>query len=193
MSMLERGTTWTPGSPGSRPSRAARGGWDARPLVVLGVGNVLAGDDGVGPRAIEALAELLRREPGALPPGTRLLDGGTLGLGLIDVLDGAGALLVLDALRLNLSPGSVVVLHGQAVLNAAPAAPGGDPGGVSELLGALRLLDRLPVLAMVGIEADTVHPGLALSEPVRGALPVAVEAARREAWALAARIEGARA
>ena len=61
-------------------------------VVVLGLGNVLCGDDGVGVAAIHAFLHAHQA-----PPGVRIVDGGTLGLALIDLLDAETVLVLVDA------------------------------------------------------------------------------------------------
>ena len=70
-------------------------------IVVLGIGNTLLADEGIG---VQAVAHL-RREPA--PRGLRLVDGGTLGLALLEFVESADGLIVVDAARLGLVPGSV--------------------------------------------------------------------------------------
>jgi hydrogenase maturation protease len=151
------------------------------PAVVIGVGNVLLRDDGAGVRAVEALRALAARDPSALPAETRLLDGGTLGLGLLPDVRGARSLLLLDAVDLDLPAGSVRVLRGDGIEAAGSRWGGSAEPGVGELLAVARLMGWLPdQVALVGIQVDEVGFGIGLSEPVEAALPLAVEAARRE-------------
>lgn len=149
------------------------------PLVVLGLGNVLLGDDGIGVRVVEALTRLAQRDPDALPHATRLLDGGTLGLGLMDFLDGARALLLVDAMDLGQPPGTISLARGDAI--AANAGRGGpSSGGVGALLATARLMGMLPpVVAFLGVQVGEIRVGSTLSPDVRAALPAAVDAACR--------------
>ncbi len=145
------------------------------PLLVLGIGNVLLRDDGVG---VHVLRELERRaECGdvALPRDTRLIDGGTLGLDLLPLLAGSRALLLLDAVDLGLAPGSVAVLHGDALRAGARVTRAVLPAGVGDLLAAARLAGVLPAaIALVGVQAGEIAAGLALTADVRAALPAAI-------------------
>lgn len=155
-------------------------------LLVIGMGNVLLGDDGVGVRVVEALGRIGEQDPGALPPGTRLLDGGTLGLRLLVHLDGAQGLVIVDAVDLGTSPGTVTVLRGAAM--TAPGGPrggsnpgGSNPGGLAELLGTAGLLGILPPkVALVGVQVAEIGIGLTLSPEVAAAVPAAIDAARHE-------------
>jgi hydrogenase maturation protease len=155
------------------------------PLVVLGVGNVLLGDDGVGPRVIDELRRLAVDDPAAIPEGTRLVDGGTLGLGLLDVMYGDRSLILLDAVSLGREPGTVSVLRGGAIAAAAGPGAGTRPGTVGELLSVARLMGRLPhQVILVGVQVGDTGLGTELSERVEAAVPEAVQTVRRELRAL---------
>lgn len=154
-----------------------------RSLLILGVGNVLMGDDGIGPR----LATALERDAAHLPAGSRIVDGGTLGLPLLPVLDGAGALLVLDALETGSPPGTVIVLVGDACEGALGQRLSAHQVAVADLLAAARLTGFQGDIAMVGVQPCDLTPGLDLSPDVAGAFPAALAAARATAWTLLAR------
>jgi hydrogenase maturation protease len=151
------------------------------PAVVIGVGNIMLGDDGAGVRAVEALRAVADLDPSTLPPETRLLDGGTLGLDLLGAVRGCRSLLLLDAVDLDLPAGTVQVLRGDGILEAGGRWGDATAGGVRELLAVAHLMGWLPdTVALVGIQVDEVGYGVGLSRPVEAALPLAVEAARRE-------------
>ena len=163
------------------------------PAVVIGVGNALLRDDGVGVRVVEELRAVVRHDASALPEDTVLVDGGTLGLDLLRTVAGARSLLFLDAVDLHLPPGTVTVLRGDAI----PAAGGrwgrAVPSGVGEVLAVGRLMGWLPdPVALVGVQVDDTEFGIGLSRPVESALPRAVVTAREELreldrWVIAAR------
>jgi hydrogenase maturation protease len=149
------------------------------PAVVIGVGNVLRGDDGVGVLAVEALRAVAQRDPSVLPEATRIVDGGTLGLELIGEVEGARSLLLVDAVDFGRAPGAVCVLRGEAILSIGEHGSGAD--GVAELVSVARLLGRLPGhVALVGVQAAAIGQGIGLSEPVAAALPHAVAMACEE-------------
>jgi hydrogenase maturation protease len=150
------------------------------PLVVIGIGNILLRDDGVGVRVVEALERLAAHDRGMLPAGTRLVDGGTLDADLLAVVDGARAVLVIDAVDTAGTPGEVVVLREDAIMAAGARRPGGRTGGVGELVALARLMGWLtgPV-GLVGIQVAEVGFHLGLSPRVEAAIPTAVETARR--------------
>jgi hydrogenase maturation protease len=153
----------------------------ALPLVALGVGNVLLGDDAAGVRVIEGLRALAADDPEALPPETRLVDGGILGLDLLAVISAARGVVLVDAVRLGGAVGAVTVLHGDAIVRAGGERDGQPASAVGELVAVARLMGWLPEpVALVGIEVAGIEPGMSLSPVVEGALPAAMDAVRME-------------
>ena len=71
-------------------------------ILVLGVGNLLMGDDGVG---IHAVRELVKR---TLPPGVDVVDGGTAGLDLLRLMEGYAKVLIIDAVDAGQEPGALL-------------------------------------------------------------------------------------
>lgn len=154
----------------------------AGPLVVIGVGNILLRDDAVGVRVVDQLRLLAEHDPSALPTGTRLVDGGTLGLDLLRTVRDASGLVLVDAMALGERDGSVTVRWGDAVV-----AIGGhgrrDTNSIGELLAIARLMGWLPEpVALVGVEAAEIDFGVELSAPVAAAVPAAMAAVRDALW-----------
>lgn len=150
--------------------------------VIVGLGNVLLGDDGVGPAVCD---ELRRREaaagqPRQLPVGVELLDGGTLGTALIPWLLDAGAAVIVDAVRARGQPGDVLVDRGCGRWVA-------DPGASEvESLVQTAILGGLPrdAITLVGIIPGPIRPGRCLSPAVSAAVPSAASLAAREVRSL---------
>ncbi|HZS00824.1 MAG TPA: HyaD/HybD family hydrogenase maturation endopeptidase [Chloroflexota bacterium] len=144
-------------------------------VVVLGLGNLLLSDEGVGVRALERL----QTDP-RLPAGLTLIDGGTLGLELLSCAAGATHLLVLDAVDVAVAPGTIVRLTGEALAHL-PGGASVHQLGVADLLAALRLMGQEPAeLVLLGVQPAVLTLGAALSPPVAAALAPLVEAALTE-------------
>jgi hydrogenase maturation protease len=157
--------------------------WETGPFVVLGVGNILLRDDGVGVHVVRELERQVARGDAFLPPGTRLVDGGTLGLDLLPLIAGARAVLLVDAAVLGNAPGSVVVRRADALLARRDGPRAVLPAGIDDLLAAAQLADMLPTaVSLVGVEPGEITSGLDLTEAVRAALPAAVARAIGELW-----------
>jgi hydrogenase maturation protease len=137
-----------------------------RSILVLGLGNPLLSDEGVGPRAIEALASFV-----VPSSGVELLDGGTAGLSLVPRVAAAGRLLVLDAVRAGRRPGSVLKLDGRALARDLASTTSPHQIGVADILSAAHLMGGPEEVVILGIEPDTTEIGIGLSAPVEGALP----------------------
>jgi hydrogenase maturation protease len=135
-------------------------------LLILGLGNLLCGDDGAG----AAVAGRIARDF-ELPPNVAALDGGTLGLSLLPYLEDARDAILVDAVRLDAPPGSLVRLEGDAVGPAVAARLSPHQIGVADLLDGVRLLDRLPRrLILWGVVPATIELGFGPSPPVARAL-----------------------
>ena len=141
------------------------------PLLVLGLGNLLCQDDGVG---VAAVAWLHRHFEAA--PGVRVLDGGTLGLALLPTLETAEVVLIIDAIRSDGPPGSFVRLEGEDVAHAAEHRLSVHQVGVSDLLGAARWQGSLPArLLLLGLVPQSMELGVERTPAVAAALPGLVE------------------
>jgi hydrogenase maturation protease len=147
------------------------------PLLVLGLGNPLLGDDGAGQRLLDSLEPQYAREA----PTIEFVDGGTQGLKLLGLFAGRRAVLILDAVGLGSPPGTVHVLSGaEAIRMAARPAHTAHEGGAGALLAAAALLGELPrEVVVVGIEPERVQTGIGLSPAVEFALTRAAAEARR--------------
>lgn len=152
----------------------------ALPAVrVIGVGRTVRGDDGAGPRVARALAA----DP---PDGVAVHECPGEFDALLDLFEGAGAVVVVDAVCSGAPPGTLVRHDAVASPVPAPAGPSSHGFGLAEAIEFGRALKRLPpVLVVHGVEAADVTPGAGLSPAVAAALPVLVEAVRAEARALA--------
>ncbi len=140
-------------------------------IVVLGLGNVLCGDDGLGPAVIAQMA----RDGGC--DGVELLDGGTLGLSLLPILADADFAVLVDAIRHGgAKPGTLVRIDGDAVLPAVRERLSVHQIGVADLLDAARLTDRYPAqLVLLGLVPETIELGIGLSESLQRNVPALIE------------------
>ena len=147
-----------------------------RRTLVLGVGNILVQDEGLGVRALERLLASHR-----LPSEASAIDGGTMGLDLLPYLDGITHLLILDAVHGSRPPGALVRLEGEAIPAALAMKLSVHQIGLQELLAVARFQGTLPGRVVVwGMQPACLEPGIGLSEPVRANLDELVEAAARE-------------
>ena len=150
------------------------------PLLVLGLGNLLCSDDGLGSLAVDRLQSNFH-----LPDGVVVLDGGTLGLALLPYFQQARAAIIVDAIRADGPPGSFVRLEGAEVPPAVLNRLSVHQVGVADLLDGARWLDRYPTRVIVlGLVPETIELGVGCSRPVAEALPGLVRRIVTEARSL---------
>ena len=140
-------------------------------IVVLGLGNILLRDEGVGVRVIEALAGRY-----AMPAGVEVVDGGTAGMDLLDTLAGCDHLLICDAVRTGAPPASVVRLADAEVPALFQTRYSPHQLGLADVLATLALTGEAPAtLTLVGVVPADLELGIALSPDVADAVDRAVE------------------
>jgi len=156
--------------------------WDRPPILVLGLGNSLLGDDGLGPTLIEQFLRDLEgwREAGRWKDRIEFLDGGTQGLALLGHLSDREAIIIVDAVAMGAPPGTTRLLNVSEVFQMGVKAAGScHEGNASELLAVAEVLDELPDrVFVVGVEPEKIATGYGLSEPVRRALPIVANRVR---------------
>jgi len=138
---------------------------------VIGIGNILLRDEGVGVRVVVELERRFADGRLAAPPGTRFIDGGTLGLDLLPMLADASALVLVDAVNLGRPPGTVSVLRGAEIEGTLAGHVSPHQVGVADLVAAARLMGVMPRdSSLVGIQPAEIDIGLDLTPQVEAAL-----------------------
>jgi hydrogenase maturation protease len=160
---------------------------DRREVLVLGIGNMLWADEGFGVRAVEALnAAVAYPEPDVL-----LLDGGTLGLNLLEHVESSRRVLVFDAIDFGLAPGTLKVLRDDEVPRWGARKMSPHQNGFNDILALAQLHGRTPdTITAIGVQPVTLEDfGGSLTEPVRARLAEAVElaVAQLTEWGFAGR------
>jgi hydrogenase maturation protease len=142
-------------------------------VVIGGVGNVLLGDDGVGPYVVHVLEH--RYE---FPEAVSICDLGTPGLDLVGHLSGIDALILIDAISNDTPAGTLSLYRREDILRNGPAPVRMDPHSpsLSESLLIAEFTGEGPRdVLLIGISAQQFEPGAPLSEAVRRAAIHAVE------------------
>ncbi len=141
--------------------------------LVLGLGNTLLGDEGVGVRVVEQLAQLGER------PGVEWMDGGTLSFTLAGPIAEADRLIVVDAANLQGKSGDLQIFMDEAMDHFIGSGKMSSVHEVSlvDLLSITALSADLPApRALIGIQPQQVDWSESLSPSVEAALPAAVGA-----------------
>jgi hydrogenase maturation protease len=155
----------------------------AKTIAVLALGNLMHSDDAVGIhllRALESQNRELTAECQVQGIDLRWIEGGTLGLELTHCLEGVDYLLVLDAVAMQQTPGTVARYEGDS-LYQLPAGRSVHLMGLSDLLVAIRLLGNPPCeVILLGVEPASTAWGLELSAEVAAALPLLMGVAQKQ-------------
>jgi hydrogenase maturation protease len=150
-------------------------------IVVLGVGNILLRDEGVGVRAVE---ELQRRY--GFPDNVSVVDGGTQGLWLLSTLQECDHLIVLDAVMGKSEPGAIYRLTGDDLPKGLRAKQSAHDSDLVECLNLCKLIEVGPQTCVVlGVQPADIQPfGLELTERVAGSIESLLDRALDELKAL---------
>jgi hydrogenase maturation protease len=141
-------------------------------IYVLGLGNVLMGDDGFGPAVVREFSATH-----AVGADVEVVDVGTPGLDMMPWLYDADRVIIVDTIKSDARPGTLRVYDKEEILRHAPSVRAGphDPG-VKEALLTLEFAGLGPSdVVLVGVVPGYVGMTLDLTGPVRDAVPAAVE------------------
>lgn len=147
------------------------------PIRIVGIGNVLMGDDGLGPYAIQILQS--RYE---FPDHIEIVDGGTPGLDFLPYVSHAGAVIILDTVTSKGEPGTLKTYRDGEIIGSAPP-PRLTPHqpGLREALMAAKLTDSSPgEMVLLGVVPSTLDQGTVLSEPVQASVETMINAVIEE-------------
>ena len=156
------------------------------PTLVVGLGNPLMTDDGIGLAALERLREAWDPAP---ETGVELVDGGTWGLFLLPEIERASQVIFLDAIRAGAAPGAVVELEREEIPRALDATGlSVHQIGLRDLVALATIRGTLPARTVaIGIQPDRVEMGAEISAVAALALDAVVERAlaRLASWGIA--------
>jgi hydrogenase maturation protease len=139
--------------------------------LILGVGNLLLSDEGVGVHVIQRLQERY-----SLPENVQVLDGGTLGLDLLYYLEGVENLLLVDAVETGKAPGTLLRLEGEEVPAFLSIKISPHQIGVPDMLFAAKLKDLYPQrIVLWGVQPENLDIGLELSPVIAAQVEPLVE------------------
>jgi hydrogenase maturation protease len=130
--------------------------------LVLGLGNILLGDEGVGARVAQQLQALYH-----FPEGTRIVEGGTLALDLLPDVEDTDRLVVIDAVDMGAAPGEVVRIVDEDVPAFLSIKVSPHQMGLADILSVARLRGRAPEkLVLWGVQPAVIDTTLELSPVV---------------------------
>jgi hydrogenase maturation protease len=146
---------------------------EAKRKVVLGLGNILNRDEGLGVQALKRLDTMLGEQS-----NVELLDGGVLGLNLLMIVEECSHLLILDAVNIGKPAGTLVELRKEQIPLYSGIKLSQHQITFQEVLGLANVRGYLPVhLHLIGIQPEDLSIGLELSPTVERVLPAMIDKA----------------
>ena len=138
--------------------------------MILGVGNLLLSDEGVGVHVANKLMEM------DLPAGVEVIEGGTDGFRLMNVVTEADRLIVVDAVKGGSPPGSIYRFD----IKDAPSSPDAFKTsvhqiGILEVVHLSELIGQTPKTTVIGVEPGSLEMGMELSPEVQEKIPKIIE------------------
>ncbi|MGQ9569723.1 MAG: HyaD/HybD family hydrogenase maturation endopeptidase [Thermodesulfovibrionales bacterium] len=150
----------------------SKGGESISPtkIVIIGVGNLLLSDEGVG---VHVANELMKKE---LPPYVSVVDGGTDGFRLLNIITEADRLIVIDAVKGGAEPGSIYRFD----IGDVQGCPQGFKTsvhqiGILEVIDLSGLIGKTPHTTVIGVEPKSIEMGMELSPEVKSKIPRIIE------------------
>jgi hydrogenase maturation protease len=137
-------------------------------IIVLGIGNLLLSDDGVGVHVINKLENEFE-----FPENIRLIDGGTKGLDLLPFIEDSDRVLIVDAANFRKEPGAIDTVEGDKIPAFLSTKLSVHQIGLPDLLFAAKLMEITPSeMCLIGIQPKSMETGTELSEEVKNRLDV---------------------
>ncbi len=138
-------------------------------ILILGIGNYLMGDEGVGVHAARRL------ETGSRPPGIEVLDGGTGGFHLLGYLESYETIILVDATLDHHSPGTIRLIRPRFT-DDFPNAMSTHDIGLKDMVSALQLLGKMPDIHLFTVSIKSIQQqGITLSPEIEKVMPDLLE------------------
>ncbi|OGP19741.1 MAG: hypothetical protein A2054_02690 [Deltaproteobacteria bacterium GWA2_55_10] len=153
--------------------------------LVLGIGNILLRDEGLGVRAIEYFEGHF-----SFGPDVVCLDGGTSGLGLLSYIEDYSHIIIVDAVAANGAPGKIFRIPGEEVQKWPALKPStAHQIGLRDLLAIAKFQGLSPELMIIGVIPKDISVGLKLTPEIKKAVPLAAKAIGEELQKFGFKIE----
>jgi len=143
-------------------------------IVIIGVGNLLMKDEGIGIHAVQSLQEI------DLPPDVKLIDGGT-SPDLISYTRAGDKMIIIDAARAGGKPGTIYRFRPEDIAAGKGSLTSAHEMGVAENLNLMTITGNAPAeVVIIGIEPGEIDWGTELSPQLKQRLPAIVKVVLKE-------------
>lgn len=139
-------------------------------ILILGVGNELLSDEGIGVTVAKKMLGM------KLPAGIEVVEGGTDGFGLLNIITGSDFLIVIDSVKGGSKPGTIYRFNVKDVPNSPDMYKTSvHQIGILEVIHLSELIGKTPETTVIGVEPKEITPGMFLSSEIKAKIPQVIE------------------
>jgi hydrogenase maturation protease len=148
---------------------------DPKPILILGIGNILLKDEGVGVHTANKMMEM------DLPPDVEVMDGGTMGLNLLFYIEGRRKVIVIDTVITGDPPGTIYRFTDESLVDNKPMLRTAHGIDFSDVIKTSKMLGTKPEeIVFIGIEPESLDEGLELTPTIQKRVPVLIKMVMKE-------------
>jgi hydrogenase maturation protease len=136
-------------------------------ILVLGLGNILLSDEGIGVHAASAL----KKRYSFAPEVVEVIDGGTMGLDLLPLFEGKDKIIIIDAVDFGKEPGYISIISNDAIPSALKTKLSVHHIGLSDVLYAAKFMGVMPSdVCLIGVQPGSLDVSLDMTDEIQGKL-----------------------
>jgi hydrogenase maturation protease len=148
---------------------------DPKPILILGIGNILLKDEGVGVHTAKRMMEM------ALPPDVEVMDGGTMGLNLLFYIEGRKKVIVIDTVLVGDPPGTIYRFTDASLVDNKPMLRTAHGVDFTDVIRTSTMLGTKPdEIIFIGIEPESLEEGLEMTPTIEKRVPVLIKMVMKE-------------
>jgi hydrogenase maturation protease len=148
---------------------------DKKPILILGIGNLLLKDEGVGVHIVNRLKEM------PLPPDVEVMDGGTMGIDLLYYIEGREKVVVIDTAKAGDPPGTVYRFTDNELAEKREFLRTAHGIDFSDVVKTAKMLGTKPdEIIFIGVEPEDMSEGLELSPLIEKRIPFIIKLVMKE-------------
>jgi hydrogenase maturation protease len=142
------------------------------PLCIIGLGNILLRDEGVGVHAANTIKQRY-----TFSPDVEIIDGGTMGLDLLPIFEGRDKVLIIDAVDFGREPGYIRTIENDDIPSVLNSKLSVHHINLSDVLFAAKLMDISPSeICLIGIQPQSLDVGLDMTGEIKGKIEILIDA-----------------
>ena len=148
---------------------------DPKPILILGIGNILLKDEGVGVHTAKKMMEM------DLPPDIEVMDGGTMGLNLLFHIEGRKKVIVIDTVLVGDPPGTIYRFTDESLVDSKPMLRTAHGVDFTDVIKTSKMLGTKPEeIVFIGIEPESLEEGLEMTPTIEKRVPVLIKMVMKE-------------